>query len=134
MIIKKLLRFFILAVAILLSFYSIMFIDIYPVIKEVRSAFLGELTPEEIGDRPISRYDRSYIEDLLDEGERIEYEIFIIFPVTIHDFKEGHIYALFIYTSYTSEGRICGGDAAFTNWEIKKFDGKWEIVKINEGI
>lgn len=132
--IKKILWIFILIAAIALAFYSVMFIDAYSVIREVRSAFLGELTEEEVEDRPISRYDQSYIEDLLDKDEQIGSEIFIIFPITIHNFKKGDIYAFYIYTSYTSEGRICGGSAAFTNWEIQKFDGKWEIVKINEGI
>lgn len=131
----KILKYAIIGILIVAAiYYSAMFIDVYPVISEVRSAFLGELTEEEIGDSPISRYDRSYLEELLDEDEEIGPEFFIIVPVTLHNFKKGDIWAFYIFISYTSEGRVCGGDGAYTNWEIQKINGDWDIIKINEGI
>ena len=62
-----------------------------------------------------------------------ETEVSLIRYFTIHNFKDGYIWAIYSNKAFESSGKQFDGSGRIpTKWKIHKENGKWEIVEIFE--
>lgn len=115
--------------------YSAMLLDTHSLMKEVRDAFEGKTPPEVTDDTPLSRYnirDRGY-GVRKQETEIGEATVSLTRYFTIHNFKDGYIWAVYSDQAYDSDRTpLSVGGPIPTKWKIHKENGKWEIAEIFE--
>jgi len=116
--------------AVLLLAYLVMFLDTNSLYREVRDVFLWKVDRAETEGRPINAYNMSYrFPD--EELGGVNLELVRLF--TLHNFKDGYIWALYSKEAYNKDGKIINGSIGiFTKWKIHKENGEWEIVEIFE--
>ena len=108
--------------------YCIMLIDTNPLMDEVKDVFLGKLIIEETQGFPIDRYNLRYRND----AELLSEELSIVRLFTIHNFREGYIWARYTHYRQYAERQLSGSYRVTTKWRIEKVDRKWRIVEIHE--
>ena len=117
--------------ALIILLYSIMFFSTNSLMREVRSAFMLELSPSETAGRPIDRFNHSRILEREVEVGRIELSLVRLF--TFHNFREGYIWVIYTHIIYDNDGTTLRGSARVpSKWRIEKINGAWEIVEIFE--
>jgi len=105
-----------------------MLIDTNPLMDEVKDVFLGKLIIEETQGFPIDRYNLRYRND----AELLSEELSIVRLFTIHNFREGYIWARYTHYRQYAERQLSGSYRVTTKWRIEKVDRKWRIVEIHE--
>jgi hypothetical protein len=99
--------------------------------RDVKRAFLLELSPSETSGRPIDKYNYSWIVERGRGVGQIELSLTRLF--TLHNFREGYIWVFYTYIAYDEDGRILSGSSRIpSKWKIERIDGAWEIVEIYE--
>ena len=110
--------------------YAAMFFNTDSLIKEVRDVFLGKTVGSETLGEPINRYNLS---EYYPAGVDGKINLTLIRLFTLHDFRDGFIWAYYSYKAYDNNGGLVTSSMDIhTKWKIHKENGKWEIVEIYE--
>jgi len=131
----KIMRIFIIGISIIVCVYSAMLLDTHSLMVEVKNAFEGKIPAEITEGTPLACYnirDRGYgaKTEKTDIGKT---EVSLIRYFTIHNFKDGYIWAFYTNKAFDSNGEQFDGSGWIpTKWKIHKEKGKWEIVEIYE--
>lgn len=122
-------------IIILLSFavlYTIMFLNVKSLVDYVVGVSEGEIPYSEIEGTPLEFY--AVIDGLeaYDDVKTVDMEIKTCF--TLHNFFEGYIFLKYDLTGYDKNGEmVCYWEAA-PKWHIKRIDGNWQILDIDEPV
>ena len=121
---------FLIIVPVIVILYIVMLQNTNSLISEVRNVFLWQVDSSETAGKPIDRYNDQY-RSSKEMPSKIDFNIIRI--LTIHNFKDGYIWALYSYKAYDEDGEIITGSMFIkTKWKIHKENEKWEIVQIFE--
>ncbi len=119
----------VMCLSILIYRYHSIFSDTNSLIDYVESIFMGEVSSEEVADTWFSSFDiRKDREDM----QQLQVELDIKRVFVWHDFKEGYMWVKIDCEARNSEGRVKYGTINYERWDIKKRDGKWDIISIKE--
>jgi len=131
-VVGKIMTIFIVGILFVACAYSALLLDTHSLMVEVKDAFEGKIPAEITEGTPISRYN---IRDrgLGAERDIGETKVSLIRYFTIHNFKDGYIWAFYSNEAYDTNGKSFAGSYRIpTKWKIHKEKGKWEIVEIFE--
>ena len=127
---KKVLKITLTVFAVIMAIYAIMLLNTNSLMKDVKSAFLCKTDLSETVGKPINRYN---YQGYFDNEEVGKVNLFLCRLFTLHNFRNGYIWAYYTVEAKNTEGKlITGSHRVPTKWKIEKINGKWEIVEIFE--
>ena len=127
---KKAHRIITTILSVILIIYLAMLVNTNSLMRYVRDVFLWRVDSAETIGRPINRYNDS---NRLATVELGEVKLTLIRMFTLHNFRDGYIWAYYSYEAHDTDGEIITGSWRIpTKWKIHKENGVWKIVEIIE--
>lgn len=125
-------KFVCIVLLLLLFTYMVLLISVFPLLREVKSVFLGAVPSSETAGTPIAQYNR--YGEYTEQGGIARTNLFFLPYFTLHDFqKVGYIWILYSVEGYNSDGDLLYGTwLSSAKWEIKKTEKGWIITGITE--
>lgn len=107
----------------LLIIYGLMIIDTHTLMVHVKNVFMCR---EESENEFLGEFNAA---DAYDCSNGDEIHVFLIRPITLHNFKDGYIVVIYSRTVIDKSGKEGLGEGlSWLVWKIHKLDGEWEIV------
>ena len=125
----KILIIIVIILIVIATAYLIMLLNTNQIIRDVK-AIMNSTIPKELTEGlPVDMYNRQGVSDLGAVSHYVEIDRVLV----LHNFFSGYM-----WVRYTCEGfdiygnRVHGSWQIPALWQIKRIDGKWEIVEIFE--
>ena len=114
---------------IIITLYLVMFFNTNQVVEDVENVMESKVDRSVTEGLPIHMYNRKGLLDL----EATSYNVKIRRIFVIHNLFEGYIWVNYTRQGFDDEGNLVHGSWEIpSRWRIKRMNGEWEIVEIEE--
>lgn len=112
----------------ILLLYLAMLLSTTPVVRHVKAVFRGEIPRSDVS-ACLEQY------DITENRPRItDVKIKVRRRFVLHNFNNGYMWVRFECEAFDSGGNLIYGEVNYPKWSIRKVNGEWEIVDVEQDV